>query len=326
MGDNDKGKDPEIDKQKANETEKNSGEETTKSKDSSISTRSEHNEKEALKSEYFKDCFSVKEVGISWSQNSRFRATMEDAHFHEDKFCGEEEQGYFAVYDGHGGRDVVDYVEKRLHKNLEEFLKSNGDDPLEALKQAYLKTDEEIKENGLTSGTTAISALIRPGKNNQPILYIANAGDARAVLSNGKGAIRLSHDHKGTDESEARRISDAGGFIVLNRVNGVLAVTRSLGDISMKEFVIGEPELKSIPLIREHRYLILACDGLWDVISDQEAVDLISSESSAISMSEKLLNQALRKGTTDNVSIMVVILNYEKCPEGVSTETEETQP
>ena len=78
---------------------------------------------------------------------------------------------------------------------------------------------------------------------------------------NGK-AIRLTYDHKGTDELESKRITEKGGFLLNNRVNGVLAVTRSLGDFAMKEFVVGNPFTTSIELGDEDNFFIVACDGV----------------------------------------------------------------
>lgn len=94
------------------------------------------------------------------------------------------------------------------------------------------------------------------------VLYVANAGDARGVLCRKGRALRLTYDHKGTDKQEAKRIMDSGGFVMSGRVNGVLAVTRSLGDSSMKEFVVGAPYTTETELTEDDEILILACDGV----------------------------------------------------------------
>jgi protein phosphatase PTC1 len=94
------------------------------------------------------------------------------------------------------------------------------------------------------------------------VLYVANAGDARGVLCRKGHALRLTYDHKGTDKQEAKRIMDSGGFVMSGRVNGVLAVTRSLGDSSMKEFVVGAPYTTETELTEDDELLILACDGV----------------------------------------------------------------
>lgn len=234
---------------------------------------------------------------------------MEDEHVIVDKFGGNDENGYFAVYDGHGGRGAVEFTAKTLHLNLaEEFQKNPSISPLDALRNAYLSTDKQMAETQIQfSGTTCISVLILK-QGNDRYLYAANAGDARAVLNRNGQALRLSYDHKGSDEAETKRIMDAGGFVVLHRVNGILAVTRSLGDHAMKDYVIGDPHLMEVKLEPTDTHVIIACDGLWDVISDQEAIDLIVPEKKAQDMSAKLLTYALKNGSTDNVSVMVLVL------------------
>lgn len=201
---------------------------------------------------------SVNSVGISHDRNARFRRTMEDEHIIVDNFGNDPDQGYFAIYDGHGGRGAVEFTAKTLHLNLLEELK-NEDEPVGKLfTQAYLKTDKQMGETQIQfSGTTCITVLIRK-KNGERWLHCANAGDARAVLCRNGVAERLSYDHKGSDEAETKRIVDAGGFVVLNRVNGILAVTRSLGDHAMKDYVTGEPYLKDVKLDPSDTHLILA--------------------------------------------------------------------
>lgn len=100
------------------------------------------------------------------------------------------------------------------------------------------------------------------GPSLRRVLYVANAGDARGVLCRKGRALRLTYDHKGTDKQEAKRIMDSGGFVMSGRVNGVLAVTRSLGDASMKEFVVGAPYTTETELTEDDEVLILACDGV----------------------------------------------------------------
>ncbi|KAH8926463.1 protein serine/threonine phosphatase 2C [Atractiella rhizophila] len=138
-------------------------------------------------------------------------------------------------------------------------------------------------------------------------LYTANVGDARAVLCRNGKAVRLTYDHKGSDAQEAKRIMDAGGFVMNNRVNGVLAVTRSLGDSSMKEFVVGSPYTTETTLTEADEFLIIACDGLWDVCEDQKAVDLIRDKAKDPQGASKiLLDHALTNFSTDNLSVLVV--------------------
>jgi serine/threonine protein phosphatase PrpC len=223
--------------------------------------------------------------------NPRKRSTMEDCHriipllLRQDRV----NYSYFAVYDGHGGRGIVDFLEERLENNIVTELQLNDNATIgERLTRAYLITDMESKQNDLTtSGATAVSALLRTeisdtGALLSRTLYTANAGDSRAVIAyrdknGGYTARRLTYDHRSEDESEQKRIKDAGGFITRARVLGILAVTRSFGDHGMKDFVSAEPYLSETDLLAfdDCPMLIIACDGVWDVLTDQEAVDLL---------------------------------------------------
>ncbi|KAG8944259.1 Protein phosphatase 2C 1 [Tulasnella sp. 424] len=149
-------------------------------------------------------------------------------------------------------------------------------------------------------------AAIKPEGALRRVLYTANVGDARAVLSRGGKAVRLTYDHKGSDKKEVRRIQEAGGFVLNNRVNGVLAVTRSLGDSAMKEYVVGQPYTSNMELTDADDFLIIACDGLWDVIEDQPAVELIRDCTTAQAAAEALVRHALDNFSHDNVTVLVV--------------------
>ena len=121
--------------------------------------------------------------------------------------------------------------------------------------------DEKVNGSADSEVRIPIDATIPPADARR-VLYVANAGDARGVLCRAGQAVRLTYDHKGSDRQEARRIMDAGGFVMSGRVNGVLAVTRSLGDPSMKEFVVGAPYTTRTVLGEHDEFLVLACDGV----------------------------------------------------------------
>ncbi|KAI9790816.1 MAG: Protein phosphatase 2C 1 [Peltula sp. TS41687] len=150
---------------------------------------------------------------------------------------------------------------------------------------------------------------LQEAASRQRVLYTANVGDARIVLCRNGKALRLSYDHKGSDENEGRRVASAGGLILNNRVNGVLAVTRALGDTYMKDLVTGHPYTTETVIQPDaDEFIILACDGLWDVCTDQEAVDLIRDMRDPQAASKALVDHALARFSTDNLSCMVIRL------------------
>lgn len=150
----------------------------------------------------------------------------------------------------------------RLKRALQKFSQSNSGVGSSPGTTPRSQSPEDTKQ-----GVIATSPQMPPpGSQLRRVLYVANAGDARGVLCRGGKALRLTYDHKGTDKQEAKRIMDSGGFVMSGRVNGVLAVTRSLGDSSMKEFVVGAPYTTETELTDDDEFLILACDGVCSLI------------------------------------------------------------
>lgn len=124
--------------------------------------------------------------------------------------------------------------------------------------------EKDSSDSATTSSGDAVSVeKIAGSASRQRVLYTANVGDARIVLCRNGRALRLSYDHKGSDEQEGRRVANAGGLILNNRVNGVLAVTRALGDAYMKDLVTGHPyTTETVIQPEQDEFLILACDGV----------------------------------------------------------------
>jgi serine/threonine protein phosphatase PrpC len=160
-------------------------------------------------------------------------------------------------------------------------------------------------------GTTALAAVIAGG-----MLLVANAGDSRAVLSRGGRAIGLSRQHTAELPDERARIEAAGGKVVSRggswRVgDAALQVTRALGDFDLKasDGVTAEPEVVEVPLQEDDQFLILASDGLWDVVSDQEAVGLVMDTVKDPSLcAKRLVLEAMSRSSQDNVSIAIIFL------------------
>ncbi|KAJ2634239.1 phosphatase 2C [Coemansia sp. RSA 1286] len=273
-------------------------------------------------------------IGVSFSKNRRYRRTMEDAHYHKYDFNGVKGQSFMAVFDGHAGRQAAQWCGDNF---ADVFLQLKNENPElavpELFNQAFIEADRRLASDVKThSGCTAVVAYLEirdvpdeegdansdagaTHRRQRRTLYCANAGDARAVLSRGGAAVRLTYDHKGDDVHEIERISESGGYVFNGRVNatqsalsndiGILAVTRALGDSSLKQFVIGNPFTTETELDDDDDLLILACDGLWDVCSDQEAVDLIRAETDPAHASQALLDYALSNDSMDNITTMV---------------------
>lgn len=183
------------------------------------------------------------------------------------------------------------------------------------LERAFLMTDIQSKQFGLeTSGATVAMCLITSDdiENNTTTstIHAANVGDARVVIGiKGGRAHRLSYDHRADDPQEVERIRQAGGFVLRNRVTGILAVARSLGDHGLKDYVIARPHVASWN--GEADVVIVACDGLFDVMTDQQVVDLAyqwRDTDEKDNVAQRLCKEAVARGSTDNVTAIVTWL------------------
>jgi len=229
-------------------------------------------------------------VGVASDRNAKFRRFMEDADTVENNVNGDPNQAFFAVYDGHGGKTAALFCQAHLHKYFSEELSQHTPAELdsdatisEILRRTYAKTDDAMSPTIPSAGACAVTAFLRIKSDGKTkVLYVANAGDSRAVLCRNGEAVCLTVDHKANNEAEAQRVLDSGGFIKNDRVNGMIAISRALGDHCMKAYIISEPYV-SITYLgdqSETPFFILACDGLWDVIQMQEAVEKITQNHS----------------------------------------------
>lgn len=160
-----------------------------------------------------------------------------------------------------------------------------------------------------TSGACVVTALIR-NVGDKRLLIVANAGDSRAILSRAGGVERLTFDHKPTVESEAQRLIAGGAFIRDGRVNGMIGITRAMGDHCMKQWIISTPHVQATELQDTDDFLVLACDGVWDVVSDEDAIALLREKGDAPApiLAKALAVEALKRGSQDNISVIAVRL------------------
>ena len=250
-----------------------------------------------------------------------WRVEMEDAHAIQiDLGPNLKNCSYFAVFDGHAGDFVSKYSSEHLIETIMELWLASGKNPdvlekgniendtnsiernshscrltesveVEQFRtkviEGFLKIDGSMRElpkflsGEERSGTTAVAAFVTPNK-----IIFANCGDSRALLCSKQDVKFATYDHKPYNEEEKKRIENAGGSVMIQRVNGSLAVSRALGDYDYKnvsglpptkQLVSAEPDLNIIDRSDEDEFLILACDGIWDVMTNQEVVHYIRS-------------------------------------------------
>lgn len=184
------------------------------------------------------------------------------------------------------------------------------------------KGEDEDEYQGPSAGCTAVCAVVRGN-----MLVVANAGDSRCVLSRRGMAVALTQDHKPNDEEEYARILKAGGFVADGRVNGSLNLSRALGDMEYKQnkelgpegqMVTAMPEVRRMTLKQGDEFLLLACDGIWDVCTNQEAIDFVRERllvgKAPKQVCEELCDHCLAPDTggcgkgCDNMSVVITTL------------------
>ncbi|KZV36442.1 putative protein phosphatase 2C 51 [Dorcoceras hygrometricum] len=277
------------------------------------------------------------------------RRAMEDAVAVELDFLtrGGITYDFFGVYDGHGGCGVAQSCRETLHKLVAKAVEEGGGEEIDwrkVMDAGFREMDEMVNEDVSAAamvGSTAVVAVL-----GQEELVVAHCGDSRAVISRGGVVIQLSDDHKPDRADELERIVGSGGKVIDwngQRVMGVLATSRSIGDGCLKPFVTQEPEVKVVDRTDSDEFLILASDGLWDVVSNDLACQLarkclngrikrISSQNSvvqhemeldqvigevdgknhAVLAATLLVELAVARGSRDNISVVVVDLRHSK--------------
>ncbi|KAI9483860.1 MAG: phosphatase 2C-like domain-containing protein [Benjaminiella poitrasii] len=263
-----------------------------------------------------------------------WRTNMEDAHTTITSYANTG-ASFFAVYDGHGGDAVAKYCGTELHKKIMNNTAFNRGRYRDAIRSGYYGIDEDLKKDNRfdndTSGCTAVIALLT--KNN--VLYVSNAGDSRAVISTRDGkAIPLTQDHKPKLPKEEQRIRMAGGFVENGRVNGSLALSRAIGDFVFKsntqitpdrQAVTAEPDIIEHLLTDQDEFVVLACDGIWDCLSNQQVVDFIRCQlcerKSLATICEELMDYCLADGSNmagigcDNMTVVIIAFLRKRKPQ-----------
>ena len=251
-----------------------------------------------------------KEYACKENANLQYRDYMEDTYRVVDRFNGDSKLMLLILFDGHGGADVSNFLREKFPEFLAKFpLNDIGT----ALNNTYLEVNKHLRKLGFNfCGATGTTAIIRRDEfTDVRELYLANVGDSRAVLVKKNGfARRLTYDHKATDLKEANRIRKEGGDIVYGRVNDQLALTRAFGDfLFINSGVNAIPYLSRTELTATDYLLIIASDGIWDVIEDEEIAKVVRLQKDANSIATDLVQTALKRGSEDNISCIVAILN-----------------
>ena len=257
--------------------------------------------------------FSYKE-----DQNKTSKSTMEDEGKSIINFNENPKNTLFLLFDGHNG----DSVSKYCRNHFDRIFKKNLSDEKLSIKRAITKTflelDTELKNKGFIHIGSTGTIIYLTEEKNKKIIYSGNVGDTRSTLFN-KKIERLTNDHRVNDLREKDRIINNGGFIMNERVNGQLMLTRVFGDFEFKNFGVKcDPFImrKVIDDNLQNQFLIIASDGIWDMFEEKDIKDIIEelmeknkdNKDKCITrvICDYLIEESLKAGGWDNISIFAI--------------------
>lgn len=272
----------------------------------------------------------------------------------EDTYCIHDQGRFVGVFDGHGGAGVSTYLSSSIYEKVERHLERFSSSPsspsikeiTKSLSSAFNEIEDEVlqKDDFQYQGSTAVAVYVHEDpRTGERTIISANVGDSRAVLSRGSVAVTLTRDHKPDDKDEKKRILSMGetiewdSYCNVSRVRN-LSLSRAIGDRFAKPVVSAEPEIKlftlsELPVEEGHDrndFVILASDGLWDVMTSQNCVNFVmdrltpskqqtkhmsrtelerQASTRRKRMSRDLADEAIRRGSCDNVCVVILWLN-----------------
>jgi protein phosphatase 2C len=228
---------------------------------------------------------------------------------------------FFGVYDGHGGKEISKFIKENLSQY---FMDKRIKCPVSKryVINVYDHIQRILKKNSSAyySGTTSLTVL-HFKYNGESYLNIMNTGDSRCILCRDNFAMPLTKDHKPHWPEEKSRIESLGGKITFDgydwRIKD-LSVSRAFGDFDATPYVTHRPDLYRYKLDKNDKFFVLACDGLWDVLCNHDVINFIllscydkttkNRINKDVNIASKLGEYAIKKGSTDNITIIVIFL------------------
>jgi len=283
-------------------------------------------EYETIKESYtIKHCNCVLEYSFREDQNIDSEILMEDKSKSIENFNNDKNQMLFEIFDGHGGDEMSAYLQNNLAKIYKQNLLLNKGNIILSLKNAFHDADDEMRGQLNIEGLGSTGSLVHLVKNNfsdELVVYSANVGDSRVSLISPEHIIRLSYDHRTSDEKEKKRILESGMDIIDDRICGTLMLTRIFGNYEYKEEndeknsenenkgLICEPFISKInidPNI-ENQFLIIASDGVWDILTEEDIQKIIQKYQDTQKICSIIIKKCLENEAWDNMSVFSVKL------------------
>ena len=260
---------------------------------------------------------SFKEISFIQYQNESYRNYMEDRFSILINFPNNEEKALFAIFDGHGGSTISEFLcQNFISFFMKQYQKNEVKNYEKIFQKTFSSLNDEIKKipNSYKMGSTATIILITKETDqilgSQKVIYCANIGDTNCELFSKSNCKRISYEHRCNDPVEENRIKKGNGSIINGRVGGIISVTRAFGDFQCKDFgLICEPYINKVNVnFTEKNFLILATDGIWDFVSEEDIYFITMNNTDSMVICRDVVDKAKVNGSTDNMTCMVISL------------------
>lgn len=262
-------------------------------------------------SNYYKDnCSLVLNYAYKEDSNIKYRDYMEDKGRAIENLNGDKNNALFCLFDGHGGGEVSTYLQNNFYIDMKKHFPFTPNEKLFFFSELFKDIDKKLKDmNYLEVGSTAVLAYITKEKDSK-YLYCANIGDSRCLLIKENEWKRLSYDDRASDQNEHDRIVKEGGIVMDGRVYGQLMLSRAFGDWELKCFGVScEPHVTKVEIKKDDLFLVLASDGVWDVVEDSEVYKMSLLATNSKDLCNNIMKAAVDNGSFDNISCFVIQLN-----------------
>ena len=257
--------------------------------------------------EYYKESKGglVKSYAYCEEPNPNHRQYMEDQGIAIENFNNDPNKILFGLFDGHGGDQVSKYLQENFAIYMKQMMPFNN--YFQDFVNLFKTLDEKVKAlNCPDAGSTATIVYIER-QNDKKYLYCINVGDSRCIIINKKGIMRLSKDDRVDDPNEKERIIKEGGFIYNGRIHGILMLSRCFGDWGIKNYGVScEPHIAKIEINDDDLCLVIASDGVWDFMKDEEFKVLMDTKMNSLDICKDIITESLNKGSSDNISCFVI--------------------
>ena len=259
---------------------------------------------------YVQNSNIILEYAYKEDRNCSHKINMEDKGKSILNFNNDYNKALFCLFDGHGGDKVSTYLQKNFGEKMKNFVNISGNEEID-FEKLFQEIDEEFKNlKYYKTGSTATIIYITKNINNKIILYCINVGDTKSILIQTNGSRKLSYDDLVDDQNEHNRIINGGGYIKNGRVCGELMISRAFGDWESKQYgVICSPHITKLEINDKFKYIILASDGVWDVLDDLDVYKLSLTAENSKKLCDDIIQNSLDRESTDNVSCFVIKLN-----------------